>query len=75
MTANALPKVTWYLRPTVIVLLLFFVLGPFGLPLLYRSPTFGRTWKIVLTLAVIAYTFYLVLASIRITTALYEGIA
>jgi hypothetical protein len=35
-------KVKWYLRPLAVVLSLFFVLGPFGLPLLYRSPKFSR---------------------------------
>jgi len=26
-------KIKWYLRPVIVVLLLFFVLGPLGLPL------------------------------------------
>jgi hypothetical protein len=50
------------------VLLLFFVLGPFGLPLLWRSPAFSRSMKIALAVAVIACTVLLVdgvLAAIR----------
>ncbi len=55
----------------MVVLLLFFVLGPFGLPLLYRSPAFGKTAKWVLTLVVILYTSYLIFASIEIGRELY----
>jgi hypothetical protein len=64
MSADNAPQPGWYLRPFVIVLLLFFVLGPFGLPLLFKSPGFGKTWKIILTVAVVIYTVYLVFASL-----------
>ena len=73
MIADETPKPRWYLRPSIIILLLFFVLGPFGLPLLFKSPGFGKAWKIILTVAVIVYTVYLVFASLKIGTALYEG--
>ncbi len=73
MTANNASLPRWHSRPWVIVLLLFFVLGPFGLPLLFRSPGFGKTWKIILTAAVIVYTVYLVIASLEIGTVMYEG--
>ena len=66
-------KVKWYLRPTSVVLLLFFVLGPFGLPLLYKSPKFSKTIKILLTIAVIIYTFYLIFASLEIARRFYGG--
>lgn len=65
-------KVKWYLRPIGVVLLLFFVLGPFGLPLLYKSPAFSKTVKIVLSIAVILYTFYLIFASLEIARQLYS---
>jgi len=42
------------------VFLLFFVLGPFGLPLLWKSPRFSRGLKIALTVAVVAYSALLV---------------
>jgi hypothetical protein len=64
-------KVKWYLRPTGIVLLLFFVLGPFGLPLLYKSPKFSQKLKIVLTIGVILYTLYLIIASVEIGRNLF----
>jgi hypothetical protein len=67
-------KVKWYLRPVSVVLLLFFVLGPFALPLLYRSPHFSKTLKIILTLVVIIYTSYLIFVSLEIGRELYERI-
>jgi hypothetical protein len=65
-------KVKWYLRPVSVVLSLFFVLGPFGLPLLYKSPRFSRTSKIILTIAVVIYTFYLIFISLEVARELYE---
>jgi hypothetical protein len=64
-------RVKWYLRPIPVVLLLFFVLGPFGLPLLYKSPQFSKILKIILTVAVIIYTSYLIFASLEIAKQLY----
>ncbi len=64
-------KIKWYLRPLIVVLLLFFVLGPFGLPLLYKSPGFSKTLKIILTIIVIIYTSYLIFASLEIGRELY----
>ena len=64
-------KVKWYLRPIGVVLLLFFVLGPFALPLLYKSPKFSKTLKIVLTIVVMIYTSYLVIATVEIVRNLY----
>jgi hypothetical protein len=65
-------KVKWYLRPISVALLLFFVLGPFGLPLLYKSPAFSKTWKIILSTVVIIYTSYLIFASLEIARQLYS---
>jgi hypothetical protein len=64
-------KVKWYLGPIGVVLLLFFVLGPFALPLLYKSPKFSKTLKIVLTIVVMIYTSYLIIASVEIARNLY----
>ena len=65
-------EVKWYLKPVSVVLSLFFVLGPLGLPLLYKSPKFSRTSKIILTLAVVIYTFYLIFVSLDIARELYK---
>jgi len=64
-------KTKWYLRPTGIVLLLFFVLGPLGLPLLYKSPNFSKKIKIILTIAVLIYTSYLIIASVEMGKKIY----
>jgi len=64
-------KTKWYLRPISVVLLLFFVLGPFGLPLLYRSPKFSTTAKVILTIVVMIYTIYLIFVSLEIGRELY----
>jgi polyferredoxin len=64
-------KVKWYLNPISVVLLLFFVLGPFGLPLLYKSPKFSKTLKIILTIVVLFYTSFLIFASLMIGRELY----
>ncbi len=65
-------KEKWYLKPVSVVLSLFFVLGPLGLPLLYKSPKFSRKAKIILTIAVLIYTFYLIFISIDIVGELYK---
>jgi hypothetical protein len=65
-------KIKWYLRPISVIMLLFFVLGPFGLPLLYKSPKFSKTIKIILTIAVIIYTSYLIFASLEIGREIYR---
>ena len=65
-------EVKWYLTPVSVVLSLFFVLGPFGLPLLYKSPRFSRTSKIILTIAVVIYTSYLIFISLEIARELYK---
>ena len=65
-------KIKWYLKPISVILLLFFVLGPFGLPLLYRSPKFNKTLKIILTIVLVIYTSYLIFASSEIARELYK---
>ena len=58
--------VKWYYRPVWVLLLLFLVLGPLGLPYLWRSPRFSRGAKLALTAVVIAYTGVLVVETVRI---------
>ena len=59
----------WYYRPVWVVILLFLVLGPLGLPYLWRSPGFSRRLKVVLTVLVIAYTGFFVDETIRVVRA------
>lgn len=65
-------KIKWYLRPIGVVLSLFFVLGPFGLPLLYKSPKFSKASKVMLTIVILLYTSYLIFASLEIAGELYK---
>ncbi len=67
-------KIKWYLRPVSVVLLLFFVLGPFGLPLVYKSPKLSKTLKIILTITVGLYTIYLIFVSLEIGKELYKRV-
>ena len=68
------PQTEWYYRPWSVVFLLFFVLGPFGLPLLWRSRGFSRSMKIALTVAVMAYTALLVQTTLMAIRAAMEQI-
>src|SRR5262249_42318127 len=53
------PTPKWYHRAWSVVLLLFLVLGPIGLPHLWRSPSFSRGMKLILTIVVLAYSVLL----------------
>ena len=64
-------KTKWYLKPVSVVLLLFLVLGPLGLPLLHRSPKFSKAAKIALTAVVMLYTFYLIFVALKVAQGLY----
>ena len=64
-------KVKWYLNPIIVVLLLFFVLGPFALPLLYKSPNFSKKLKTILTILVTVYTLFLIFVSLKVVTEFY----
>jgi hypothetical protein len=63
-------NIKWYLKPVSVVPLLFFVLGPVGLPPFYKSPKFSKALKPVLTLVVIVYKSCLIFASLQIAKEL-----
>ncbi len=50
----------WYQTIPYLVLMLFFVLGPFALPLLWKSNAVSRRVKIVLTILTLGWTVYMV---------------
>ena len=66
------PDVPWYHRPVWVLLLLFVVLGPLGLPYLWKSPRFSHGLKVVLTIAVVAYTGLLVEQTIALMHAMED---
>ncbi len=67
-------RVHWYHRPVWVLLLLFVVAGPFGLPALWGSPRFSRPAKLVLTALVLAYTAMLAGETIRIVRILTRNL-
>lgn len=46
----------WYHGRLTVLLMLFVILGPFGLPLLWKSPRFSKLWKQILTVLTLIYT-------------------
>ena len=63
------PESRWFYSVWSVLLALFVVLGPFGLPLLWRSPSFSRCMKLTLTIVVLAYSVLLleaVLTAVRL---------
>ena len=64
----------WYHNIWFVLFMLFFVLGPFGLGLVWRNPRFGRGAKITLTLVMVVYTVALVEMTIRTTQIVIEHV-
>jgi len=62
---NAKDNIAWYHRPLVVILLMFVVLGPFALPLLFKSPAFSYRAKVILTVLVLIYTAVLCIGSFQ----------
>ena len=59
-------KIKWYYNAWFVLFMLIFVLGPLGLPLVFKSPAFNRPVKILLTLAMLIYTFFLIGSTIEL---------
>jgi ribosomal protein L40E len=58
--ASVVRQPGWSESPWLVLPLMFLVLGPFALPLLWRSRRFNLVWKILLTAVMLAVTVYLV---------------
>ena len=58
------PRVKWYYSVWFVLLMLVLVLGPFGLPLLWKSPRFARWAKLLFTLLTLVYTYALVVGTL-----------
>lgn len=52
----------WFYSVWSVLVALFLILGPLGLPLLWKSPRFSKWTKGLLTIAVLLYTVALVQA-------------
>ena len=57
---NLETPVHWYYRVPFVLLLLFVVLGPFALPMLWKSPRFHRSTKWILTVLTLVFTVWIV---------------
>ncbi|MBI4354301.1 MAG: hypothetical protein HY595_03590 [Candidatus Omnitrophica bacterium] len=55
----------WYHNVWVVLLMLFFVLGPLGLPLVWSHPRFSQRTKWILTAVTALYTILLIDVTIR----------
>ena len=62
-------KPKWYHNVWVLLLMLVFVLGPLGLPLVWKNPTLARWVKVALTLAMIVYTMLLIEGTLKMVSA------
>lgn len=73
--AGAAPQpATWHHSVWFVLFLLFFVLGPFVLPLVWKSPRFSRRLKGLLTATAIGYTVLLAQLIARMVTAVTEAV-
>ncbi|MDP3704116.1 MAG: hypothetical protein Q8R78_06985 [Candidatus Omnitrophota bacterium] len=68
------PKPKWYYNVWFILAMLLFVLGPFGLPLVWKHPRWSRWIKITLTLVMVFYTAALIYGTIRAGQAVIQGV-
>ena len=59
VSAPSVQQATWSESPWVVLPLLFLILGPFALPLLWRSRRFTLVWKSILTIVMLGVTVYL----------------
>ncbi len=66
-------EVKWYYRPWVIILLMVLFVGPFGLPLLYKSPRFSKFWKVIITFFIIGFTIYMTYVTIHTCKTLLQS--
>ena len=62
-------RIRWYFTPITIIIAIL-VVGPFALPLVWKSPALARWQKIVITLILIAVTVWLVKVTVDVFRAL-----
>ena len=67
-------KPKWYYNVWFVLFMLFFVLGPFGLPLVWKNPRFSRWVKMLLTVVMIFYTVALIELTIRAFRAVMNSV-
>ena len=70
--AQTAAKPRWYYNVWFVLLTLFFVAGPFGLPLVWKNPRFSRGVKIALTLVMVVYTVALIQMTVQAVKTVTE---
>jgi hypothetical protein len=50
------PRLRWTESPWIILPVMFIVVGPLALPMLWRSRAFTKPWKLVVTVLCLGYT-------------------
>ena len=60
----------WYYRPVWIAVLALTALGPFALPLVWRTPLLDRTGKVIGSVALAAVTVWITLELVEVVGAL-----
>ncbi len=69
--SSAVTKLPWYFSTTFIVVALLSV-GPLALPLIWCRPHTSRTWKIGLTIAILAISWFLYQATLESLRSIQE---
>ena len=72
---DATAPAKWYHNVWVVLFFLFFVLGPFGLPLVWASPKFSKTVKLMLTFVMIIYSAFLVFLTAGMLQAISQNMS
>ena len=64
-------QIKWHLRPVAVIMAILFV-GPLALPLVWLSPAFKKSHKIVITIIIILLTGWLGMALVRLYSILLQ---
>jgi len=70
------PKTSWFFSNTSMILSIV-TIGPLSLPLVWWHPTYSRTKKIVITVIILAITYFLGSVTIKVWNEmmeLYKGV-
>ena len=63
----------WYHHWLFVLFMLFFVLGPFGLPLVWKNPKLSRPVQWILTVSVLIYTALLIQLTMNLVHAVTQA--
>ena len=67
-------KPRWYYNIWFVLAMLLFVLGPLGLPLVWKNPRFNRGTKYALTVLMVVYTLFLIKLTAQLVRAVSQSV-